>query len=332
MPVVRVEPDVFCVRMPIPFPLGSVNAYLVRTDDGVVLVDAGLRTPDCFAALQEALETAGVSLSGLRAVVLTHAHPDHIGLAGVLQGRTGVPLYLLDVEEPLARRVWVNDHAGRVRAITQMLRAHGVPEKWVEEAGRQVAALRELVAPFGPVRTLGDGQLLELDGFSAHVLWTPGHSDGHMVLLDPRGRLFCGDHVLPEVSPNISLYPGARPNPLADYLDSLRKVRDLPVRVALPGHGDPITDWAARVDQLLEHHRMRLDAAYDLVPPEGVTAFQLAQRLFFEGSGDGVGPPEIPLPLAVGEAAAHLEWLYREGRLVREEGPPVVYRPAEAST
>ncbi|MFN3285410.1 MAG: MBL fold metallo-hydrolase [bacterium] len=330
MPVVCVEPDLFCVRMPIPFPLGSVNAYLVRTDHGAVLVDTGLRTPDCFAVLQEALEAVGVPLSALRAVVLTHAHPDHIGLAGVLQGRTGVPLYLLDVEEPVARRVWVNDHTSRVRAITQMLRAHGVPEKWVEEVGQQVAALRELVAPFGQVQTLRDGQVVELDGFSAQVLWTPGHSDGHMVLLDPRGRLFCGDHVLPEVSPNISLYPGARPNPLADYLDSLRKVRDLPVRVALPGHGDPITDWGTRVDQLLEHHRVRLDAAHALVPPEGVTAFQLAQRLFFEGSGDGVGPPEIPLPLAVGEAAAHLEWLYREGRLVREEGPPVVYRPAEA--
>lgn len=329
MPVVCLEPDLLCVRMPIPFPLGSVNVYLVRTRHGALLVDAGLRTPDCFAALQEGLEAAGLDLTDLRAVVLTHAHPDHIGLAGVLQDRTGVPVYLLDVEAQLVRHVWVEDYGFRVRAVTHMLRAHGVPDPWVEEVGRQVAALRELVAPFAQATPLADGQVLDVDGFSARVLWTPGHSDGHMVLLDARGRLFCGDHVLPEVSPNISLYAGGRPNPLADYLDSLRKVRDLPVTVALPGHGDPVVDWAGRVDQLLEHHRLRLEAAYALVPRQGTTAFRLAQELFLEGASDGARPQEVPLPLAVGEAAAHLEWLHQAGRLTREDGPPVVYRPVE---
>ena len=329
MAVVQLEADLFCVRMPIPFPLGSVNAYVVRTPRGAVLVDAGLRTPECFSALQEALDAAGLQPSQFQAVILTHAHPDHIGLAGVLQELTGAPLYLLDVEERLARRIWVEDYGFRVQVIVEMLTVHGVPKPWVEEAARRVQALRELVAPFGPSVPVRDGELLEVDGFSARVLWTPGHSDGHMVLLDAQGRLFCGDHVLPEVSPNVSLYPGARPNTLADYLDSLRRVRDLPVRLALPGHGEPLTRWAARVDELLEHHRARLEAAYALVPREGTTAFQLAQHLFFGDAGDGARPPEVPLPLAVGEAAAHLEWLYQEGRLSREQGPPVVYRRVE---
>ncbi len=315
--------------MPIPFPLGSVNAYLVRTRHGAVLVDAGLQTPDCYAALQEAFHAAGLELGALQAVVLTHAHPDHIGLVGVLQQATGAPLYLLDVEEPVARRVWVDDYAFRVRVVVEMLARHGVPAPWVEEAGRRLSGLRDLVAPFRETVTVRDGDVLDVDGFSARVLWTPGHSDGHMVLLDHGGRLFCGDHVLPEVSPNISLYPGARPDPLGDYLESLHKVRDLPARVALPGHGEPITRWTARVDELVEHHRTRLEAAYRCVPPEGATAFQVAQRLFFDGHPDGAGPHDVPLPLAVGEAAAHLERLCRTGRLAREEGPPVVYRRVE---
>lgn len=329
MTVVRLEPDLLCVRIPIPFPLGSVNAYLVRTRRGAVLVDAGLRTPECFTALWEAFQSAGLELSSLRAVILTHAHPDHIGLAGVLQQATGAPLYLLDVEEPVARKVWVDDYALRVRAVVEMLALHGVPTPQVEEAGRQLSALREMVSPFGDTVVLRDGETLEVDGFSARVVWTPGHSDGHMVLLDPAGRLFCGDHVLPEVSPNISLYPGARPDPLGDYLESLQKVRNLPVRVALPGHGEPLFRWTERVDELTEHHRTRLEAVYDLVPTEGATAFQVAQRLFFDGQPEGPRSPEIPLPLAVGEAASHLERLCRVGRLVREEGPPVVYRRLE---
>lgn len=329
MTAVRLEPDLFCVRMPIPFPLGSVNAYLVRTRHGAVLVDAGLRTPDCYAAIREAFQAAGLELSSLQAVILTHAHPDHIGLAGVLQQATGAPLYLLDVEQPVARKVWVEDYTFRVRAVVEMLALHGVPTPQVEQVGRQLAFLRDVVSPFGDTVVLRDGEVLEVDGFSARVEWTPGHSDGHMVLHDPSGRLFCGDHVLPEVSPNISLYPGTRPDPLGDYLDSLQRVRNLPVRVALPGHGEPFSRWTERVDELLEHHRTRLEAVYRLVPPEGATAFQVAQQLFFEGHPEDPRSPEIPLPLAVGEAASHLERLCRGGRLVREEGPPVVYRRLE---
>ncbi len=329
LPVVRLEPDLFWVSMPVPFPLGSVNAYLVCGRGRGVLVDAGLRTPDCWAALQEGLQAAGLEPADLQAVVVTHAHPDHVGLAGLLQEVAGVPVYLLDVEADWACRAWGGDAGFRVSVVTEMLRVHGVPPRWVEEAGQQVAVLQDLVAPLGPVVPVRDGQLLELDGFSARVLWTPGHSDGHMVLLDPQGRLFCGDHVLPEVSPNISLYPGARPNPLADYLHSLRKVRDLPVRLALAGHGQPLHQWAARVHELLQHHHARLETAYALVPPQGATAFQVAQGLFFQEAGDGPAPPEVPLPLAVGEAAAHLEWLHQQGRLVRDDGPPVVYRRRE---
>ncbi len=318
-------PDLVRVRIPVPFPLGSVNVYVVRTADGAVLVDSGLRTPEALQQLEEGLRAMGLSLRALRAVVVTHAHPDHVGLAGLLQQRAGAEIYFLDREEAVARRIWGEDSSARVRAITAMLRLHGTPPSLVEEAALQAERLRDLVCPFGATRTVRDGETLELGGFRAQVRWTPGHSDGHMVLLDPQGRMFCGDHVLPDISPNISLYPDARPDPLGDYLASLRAVRGLPVHTAYPGHGEPFSGWAARVDELLEHHRARLHAAWTLLPPEGCTAFELARRLFRESFQDDL--PQVPLPLAVGEAAAHLERLVQEGRAARDGCTPLTYRP-----
>jgi glyoxylase-like metal-dependent hydrolase (beta-lactamase superfamily II) len=325
-------PDLVRVRLPVPFPLGWVNVYGIRTATGAVLVDSGLRTPEALALLEEGFGALGLTLRSLRAVVVTHAHPDHVGLAGVLQQHTGAEVYFLDREEPVARRIWAEDPASRVRAITGMLRLHGTPPVWVDEAARQAERLRDLVSPFGPARTVRDGEVFELDGFRVQVRWTPGHSDGHMVLLDSQGRLFCGDHVLPDLSPNISLYPEARPDPLGDYLASLRAVRDLPVRTAYPGHGDPFRGWAERVDELLEHHRARLHAAWELLPPQGCTAFELARRLFAEHFQERDGLPQVPLPLAVGEAAAHLERLVQEGRAARDGSVPVRYRPVGGLT
>ena len=326
MSVDVLAPDLVRVRIPVPLPLGFVNVYGIRTRSGALLVDTGLHTPGALKHVEEGLESLGLSLRELRAVVVTHAHPDHVGLVGVLQRCTDACVYFFDQEEPLARRLWAENPTARVQAITDMLRLHGTPAAWVDEAARQAEKLRDLVAPLGPAHTLRDGDTLELDGFRARVHWTPGHSDGHMILLDQKGRMFCGDHVLPDISPNISLYPGGRPDPLGDYLASLRAVRNLPVHTAFPGHGEPFGDWAQRVDQLLEHHRARLRAVLELLPPEGCTAFEIARRLFTQHFQNGEGFLQVPLPLAVGEAAAHLEHLVWEGRVVRRDSVPITYR------
>src|SRR5579859_232137 len=121
-----------------------------------------------------------------------------------------------------------------------------------------MAATRSLVTIPEHLTSLEDGQEVRLAGALYRVIWTPGHADGHICLWrEADGLLVAGDHVLPRITPNIGLYPHSRPNPLRDYYASLARVRDLPVRRALPGHGRPFAGLATRVDELTAHHEDR---------------------------------------------------------------------------
>jgi glyoxylase-like metal-dependent hydrolase (beta-lactamase superfamily II) len=319
MTVTALADDLLQIRVPVPFPTATVNCYLVRTHEGAVLVDTGVYTPQARDVLEKALRAAGVEPGGLRAVVVTHGHPDHVGLAGWLQEVYGAPVVLSEVEAEVVRRVWQDNR--RIRATARMLASHGMPEDLVRQAAGRAHRLTALVAPLGALRTVQDGGEVRAAGFSARVHWVPGHSDGHIVLLDRRGRMFCGDHVLPAISPHIALYPDARPNPLGDYLRSLRRTRDLPVRLALPGHGEAFTDWADRVEALVRHHEERLQTVLRALPAEGATAYATALQVF----GPDLGIEDVVL--AVTETLAHLEWLRAEGLVTREEDHPVRYRP-----
>ncbi len=329
----QVTEDVWRIPLPLPLALRSVNVYLI--DNGVgerFLIDAGLGLPADEAALHAGLEQAGVALEDVSALVLTHAHPDHIGLSGTVFAASGGPVYLLEGEDERLYGVWSADADATLTRVDEMYAANGLPEPLSTGAASATRKLRRILrlAPRDAVQTLTDEQELRLGSHSYRVLWTPGHSDYHLCLLRDDGVFFAGDHILPTITPNIGLYPQGRPNPLQDYLTSLDRVAPLSARIVLPGHGRPITGLAERAAALRAHHEGRSAAIRTLLAgaPDGTNAATIAGTLF---AGRLNTPDDWRFALA--ETLAHLEYLRIEG-LAQRDGHAGIFRymPPAGST
>lgn len=326
----EVEPGIWRIPLPLPFALRSANVYLISGDGEHVLVDCGLGTHAGEAALRAGLAWAGISMDAVTTLVLTHAHPDHIGQAGPVHAASGAAVRMLADEAERLYYVWGDPRLTALRETNEMYAAHGMPPADLDQTLRSNQAVSRAIhlAPASAVTPLTDGQTLRLAGQSFRALWTPGHSDYHLCLLREDGLLIAGDHVLPRITPNIGVYPNARPNPLRDYRESLMQVRDLPVRLALPGHGLPFTDWAGRVDEILAHHVARAAQTLAALATHATSAdaYTLASDLFggrLRGADDH--------RFALVETLAHLEDLRERGQVERiERGGHVKYALAAA--
>lgn len=330
----QLAPGVWRIPLPLPFSIHSVNVYLLRGDGsgstaarGWCLVDAPLGSARAEAAFMAGLAAAGARPEDIVAIVLTHGHPDHMGAVGHWQHRTGAPVYLLGLEAQMINKVWADPSNAAMLDAARALARNGMPDDEAQRLVTQTAQLHGALQPPEHVTIVAHNQRLHLAGGQYRVLWTPGHADGHLCLLRDDGVMVAGDHVLARITPTIGWYPWSRPDPLADHDASLAAVADLPVRLVLPGHGQPFTDLRARAGELRGiHARQTADVARGLAEmAEGASAYALAERLY---------PSRWRWPdarrLAVAETVAHLEHLRRLGRAERASQPDgaVIYRRA----
>ena len=271
-----------------------------------------MHTKEAEAALRAALVDAGIGLEDVRRVFVTHLHPDHIGMAGTLE-RAGAEILMHGPELENASRMWSRDHS-MIDDTYAWFGRHGMPaavDEGMREAWLQIGRAVDEVES---VTSAADGEEIDLGGRSARLKWTPGHTDYHAVLVDePEGILFSGDHVLPRITSNVGLYPYSRDDPLGDFLDALRAVRTLPVTRVLPAHGDPFDDLPGRVDAILAHHEERLRATLDAIGDGERDAYTICRKLF------PVLRSAHEERFALAETLAHLRYLDRRGR-VREAG------------
>lgn len=309
--------DIFQVQVPVPFPLRAVNCYLVREDPGWTMIDTGLQYAPAHEAWEHAFQTLGIQPPDIRRILLTHAHPDHYGLAGHFQNLTGAPVFLLDREVEIVPLEWRSDGA-HMAWIARFFEQNGMPHATVEAVHERQMEVLAMVEPQPVLSPLYDGQPLQVGGFLYRVVWVPGHADGNTVFFrEADGLMFIGDHVLVKITPNIALWPGLDPNPLKRYLESLERVAQLSVTRALPGHRAVIEDLPARITELRAHHAARLDACRRAAA--GCSAYDVCLEIF-----PGLRSVD-ELRMAMVETLAHLEYLVAEGLLIREQGAVTLY-------
>jgi glyoxylase-like metal-dependent hydrolase (beta-lactamase superfamily II) len=301
--MVEVEKGLCRVTFSLPLGIDHVHCYLLRSSNGGwILVDTGLGSRDPEKRWRPVLDGLDAPIE---AIVITHMHPDHVGGARDVAELTGAPLFQGREDHAQCAQAWGRRDPAR---WVEYWVSHGMPAATVEgivaESARLVDAVHWVERPD---RLLEAGD--DVDGWRVEVL--RGHADGHIVLVRD-GVMVAGDTILMGITPAIGLYPDSRPDPLGDYLASLRRIEELALRVAYAGHKDPVPEPGVRAREIAAHHAERLartEAALDGSP---LSAYDVSLSLFRD---------ELSSTLrrfATAEALAHLERLVLEGRALRD--------------
>ncbi|MFM1988232.1 MAG: hypothetical protein RJA99_1189 [Pseudomonadota bacterium] len=312
----EVAPGVLWIRMPLPFTLSHINLWAIADGERWTLVDSGLRTPETADAWRS-LRDGALGGRGVERIVVTHMHPDHVGMAGWITRRANCRLWMTRLEY-LTCRVLVAD-TGRDAPDdgVRFYRRAGWDEDQIEhyrarfgEFGKAVYALPD------SYRRIVDGETFRIGEHDWTVVTGSGHSPEHACLHCPALKvLVSGDQVLPRISSNVSVFP-TEPDadPLGDWLGSLARIRRLvPDDVlVLPAHNLPFRGLHARIDELIDGHARGLAAlrAKLAEPRRAVDVFDALFRRPIDSRG--------LLGMATGETLAHLNRLLACGEATVE--------------
>lgn len=331
-PVERLAADLWSIPVPIPdSPLRYTSAYAFGCDDGgdgLVLVDSGWGSEESWEALCSGLRSIRAEPADVRGVLVTHLHFDHVGLAGRLRERSGAWIAMHPADHEVMARPDQRNIEVIVTQRVAMLCSFGASPAEAAEAVGPAERYAAVAAAALPDRHLCDGDLADVPGWRLRALHTPGHTPGHLCFIDERSRrLFAGDHILPRVTPNISVRSADGDDSLHDYLSSLAKTRDLDVDEVLPAHEWRFRGLPQRADAIAAHHDERLAELLAAIAREpDSTTWHLTSRLTWSRPWDQYsGRLRV---MAVTEAAAHVNELVRRGTIRASAGPVPTYRAA----
>lgn len=320
------------ITVPIPgSPLGYTLVYLLESDRGPVLVDAGWQDPAAWETLVDGIAATGHRIDEVHGVLVTHHHPDHHGLAGPVRDESGawIAMHPADIRLVRMQRDALQGGAAAERRRERMmegLHMAGAPRDEVAA----MSGLPDLDPPAVPDVELVDGERVQVPGRRLWAVWTPGHSPGHTCFhVDEAGAgpdaaggrdaLLAGDHLLPGITPHVGLYePERDDDPLGDFLVSLARIAELAPREVLPAHQHRFTDPAGRAEEILDHHEDHFRRILAGIGDGGATVWEIARGMEWNAEWNELSDPMRRI--AVSEAAAHARHLAERGDLTAVDG------------
>lgn len=316
--VMEVTSGIGWVRMPLPFQLNHINLWMLEGEDGWSIVDTGVANDEVKALWREVFST---SLKGkpVKRVIVTHLHPDHVGLAGWMTRKFGVELYMSRTDFLMCRNLVLDTGREAPREALEFYRAAGFSPRGVESYAKRFGNFGERVSRMPDIyRRLKDGDELQIGGKQWRAVSGSGHAPEHICLYSAESRiLISGDQVLPRITSNVSVHPTeAYEDPLTDWIESCHKLkRVIPDDVfVLPAHNEPFYGLHRRLDDLIAGHEESLEKlrAFITEPKRAIDVFP---ALFKRKIG-----PEVFF-MATGESLAHLNCLRARGlaRVTRDE-------------
>jgi glyoxylase-like metal-dependent hydrolase (beta-lactamase superfamily II) len=296
--------------------LPYVLPYMVKSGDDLLMIDCGWNTDAAHEALAEGMKEHGATPADITKLFITHVHPDHYGMAGRLKRDSSCEVLIHEKDAEVINSRYLAPK-GLTDAMSGFMVAHGVPPLDTTSMARGSMNMLDAVSAVPPDTELKGGETIHVGSFYFEVIWTPGHSPGHICLYEPNHKvLFTGDHILPTITPNVSIHTQTHGSPLGDYMASLDKLANLDVEYVLPAHEFDTRELKKRIIEIEHHHEARLDEMVNCVDRGGSTAWDVAGRVKWATGMLSDFEPFMQRA-AVGETLAHLEYLYELGRLAK---------------
>lgn len=309
----NILPNIYKIEVPLPKnPLKALNSYVLKASGRSLIIDTGMNRDECKEVMFSALKELNVDL-GKTDFFITHLHADHSGLVSTLARDTS-KIYCSqpDAEVINSPDVW--------KTVQDAARVNGFPEKELQNAIEKHPAYK--YSPKGTIHfeIVKQGDNINIGDYQFQCVETPGHTKGHMCLYEPHQKvLVSGDHILDDITPNISQFSEEEGNPLQEYLESLDKVAQFNITIVLPGHRNMIKNCKGRIRELKQHHQTRLNEIISILKKSSGDAYFVASQMKWDINCEAWGAFPIPQKwFATGEAIAHLKYLEAQGKVKRE--------------
>lgn len=325
----EVAPGIHWLRMPLPFQLNHINLWLLEDGDGYVIVDTGMQLEETKGYWRAIFDRFGIAHGGkpgkpVNRLIVTHFHPDHIGLGGWLVDELDTEMWISRTEWLMARMLYLDSDSVNHQSMASFYALHGLAPDIADRMFTGGNTYRKRVAePPYHHRRLEHGDHVTIGGRTWDIIVGTGHAPEHACLWTEDGDiLISGDQILPKITPNISVWasePDA--DPLEDYLSSFAAFRHLPdAALVLPSHNLPFRGLQTRITQMIDHHLERLDRLTDGFADRHLSAAE-AVPLMFRRELDF-----HQMGFAMGECLAHLAYLEGKGALRSEVQSDGIHR------